>query len=119
MPELITSYSEIDAPGTPRKIIQEAVGHVNSGEERLSIALMQSPAGWSEPAQTPDFDEWMVVTKGAVNVAHDDGTLTVAAGQTVLVKAGERVQYSTPEGAEYVAVCLPAFHPDIVGREAE
>ena len=119
MPQLISTYTRIDAAGTPPKIIEEAVGRVNSGEERLSIALMTAPAGWSEPAQAPDFDEWTVVTEGAMDVVHDGGTMTVEAGQTVLVKAGERVQYSTPNGAKYVAVCLPAFHPDTVNRDDE
>lgn len=119
MPELISTYTRIDAAGTPPKIIEEAVGHVNTGEDRLSIALMTAPSGWSEPAQAPDFDEWTVVTEGSMDVVHDGGTITVEAGQTVLVKAGERVQYSTPNGAKYVAVCLPAFHPTTVNRDDE
>ena len=119
MPELIATYTRIEAAGAPPKIIEEAVGHANTGEDRLSVALMTAPAGWSEPSQTPDFDEWTVVTEGSMDVIHDDGTLTVEAGQTVLVKAGERIQYSTPNGAKYMAVCLPAFHPTTVNRDAE
>lgn len=98
-------------------MIEEAVGRVNTGEERVSVALMTAPAGWSEPAQQPDFDEWTVVTDGEMDVEHEGGTMTVKAGQTVFVKAGERVRYSTPRGAKYVAVCLPAFHPDTVNRD--
>jgi len=119
MPELIEQYTQIAAAGTPPKIIEEAVGRVNSGEDRLSIALMTAPAGWAEPFQTPEFDEWTVVTDGAMDVEHDGGTMTVTAGQTVLVRAGERVRYATPEGAKYVAICLPAFHPDTVNRDPE
>jgi len=119
MPELISSYTQIPAPGTPPKIIDEAVGRVNTGEERLSIALMTAPAGWAEPFQTPEFDEWTVVTEGEMDVEFDGGTMTVTAGQTVLVRPGERVRYSTPNGAKYVAICLPAFHPDTVRRESE
>ena len=119
MPELIGSYTQIPAAGTPPKIIEEAVGRVNTGEDRLSIALMTAPAGWAEPFQTPEFDEWTVVTEGAMDVEFDGGTMTVPAGRTVLVRSGERVRYSTPSGAKYVAICLPAFHPDTVRREAE
>ena len=78
---------------------------------------MRSPAGWEEPAQTPEFDEVTLVLAGAVHVEHDGGVLVVAAGQAVLTRAGERVRYTTPDGAEYVAVCLPAFAPDTVNRE--
>lgn len=120
MPELISAPSRIEAAGTKPKLIDEIVGAINTGETRLSIAHMRSPSGWVEPAQRPEFDEWTYVLAGAVELEHDGGTLEVSAGQAVLVHAGERVRYATPgpEGAEYVAVCLPAFSPDKVHREA-
>lgn len=120
MPELIPQASRIEAAGTKPKLIDEVVGAVNTGEDRLSIAHMRSPSGWVEPAQRPEFDEWTYVLRGAVSVEHDGGELEVTAGQAVLVRAGERVRYATPgaEGAEYVAVCLPAFSPGAVNREA-
>jgi mannose-6-phosphate isomerase-like protein (cupin superfamily) len=119
MPELIASPSRIEAAGTKPKLIDEVVGAVNTGETRLSIAHMRSPSGWLEPGQRPAFDEWTYVLRGAVHVEHDGGTLEVPAGQAVLVRAGEWVRYSTPgpEGAEYVAVCLPAFSPETVNRD--
>jgi ethanolamine utilization protein EutQ (cupin superfamily) len=117
MPELIERPSRVEAAGTKPKLIDEYVGRNNNGEERLSVAHMHSPAGWVEPAQTPEFDEYTVVLEGALDVEHDGGSTTVSAGQAVLVRAGERVRYSTPDGAAYVAVCLPAFSPDTVHRE--
>jgi uncharacterized cupin superfamily protein len=117
MPELIAEPARVEAAGTKPKLIDEHVGRVNTGEERLSIARMRSPAGWVEPGQRPDFDEYTLVLAGSVHVAHEGGTLEVGAGQAVLARAGEWVQYSTPEGAEYVAVCLPAFSPDTVHRD--
>ena len=119
MPELIPQPSRVEAAGDPPKLIDEFAGRVNSAEERLSIARMRSPKGWSEPFQVPEFDEWTVVLRGAVHVEFDEGVLEVGAGQAVLVHAGERIRYSTPEddGAEYIAVCLPAFAPDTVHRE--
>jgi ethanolamine utilization protein EutQ (cupin superfamily) len=117
MPELIAQPSRVEAAGTKPKLIDEHVGRVNNGEERLSIARMRSPAGWVEPGQTPAFDEYTVVLAGALHVEHADGTLEVGAGQAVLARAGEWIRYSTPEGAEYVAVCLPAFSPDTVHRD--
>jgi mannose-6-phosphate isomerase-like protein (cupin superfamily) len=119
MPQLIEQPTQIEAPGEPPKIIREHVGRVNTTEDRVSIAHMTSPSGWGEPFQTPEFDEWTLVLAGSVRVEHDGGVLDVDAGQTVLVRAGERVRYSSPgpEGADYVAVCLPAFSPDTVGRE--
>jgi mannose-6-phosphate isomerase-like protein (cupin superfamily) len=119
MPELIETATRVEAAGEPPKLIDEFAGRVNTGEPRVSIARMRSPHGWSEPFQTPEFDEWTLVLKGAVQVDSDDGVLTVEAGQAVLVRAGERIRYSTPgpEGAEYVAVCMPAFTPDTVHRE--
>lgn len=117
MPQLIESPTRVEAAGTKPKLIDEFVGRVNTGEERLSVARMRSPAGWVEPGQRPDFDEWTVVLDGTMHVEHESGTLAVPAGQGVLVRAGEWVRYSTPDGAEYVAVCLPAFAPDTVHRD--
>jgi ethanolamine utilization protein EutQ (cupin superfamily) len=117
MPELIAQPSRVEAAGTKPKLIDEHVGRVNTGEERLSIARMRSPAGWVEPGQTPDFDEYTLVLAGTLHVEHADGTLEVGAGQAVLARAGEWIRYSTPEGAEYVAICLPAFSPDTVHRD--
>ena len=119
MPELISQPTRVEAAGEPPKLIDEFTGRVNTGEDRLSLARMRSPSGWSEPYQVPDFDEWTLVLRGAVQVDHDGGSMTVEAGQAVLVHAGERIRYSTPgaDGAEYVAVCLPAFSPDTVHRE--
>jgi mannose-6-phosphate isomerase-like protein (cupin superfamily) len=121
MPELIASPSRVQAAGTKPKVIEEYVGRVNTGEARLSLARMRSPQGWLEPGQRPEFDEWTLVLDGELHVEHDDGSLDVAAGQAVLVRAGEWVRYSSPhpDGAEYVAVCLPAFGPEIVHRDAD
>lgn len=119
MPTLIEKPTRVQAAGTKPKTIDEFVGHVNSKESRLSVALMNSPAGWVEPAQKPEFDEWTLVLEGALHVEHDGGTLEVKAGQAVLAHAGERVRYSTPGGARYVAICLPAFAYDLVHREGE
>jgi ethanolamine utilization protein EutQ (cupin superfamily) len=117
MPKLIESPSRVEAAGTKPKLIDEYVGHVNTGETRVSVAHMRSPAGWVEPGQRPDFDEYTVVLEGALHVEHEEGTLEVRAGQAVLVPGGEWVRYSTPDGASYVAVCLPAFSPDTVNRD--
>ena len=100
------------------KLIDEYVGRVNSGDAHISIAHMRSPAGWSEPGQQPEFDEFTVVLKGAMTVEHKGGAMEVRAGQAVLAQKGEWVRYSTPQGAEYVAICLPAFSPDTVHRDA-
>jgi quercetin dioxygenase-like cupin family protein len=118
MPQLIDSPSRVEAAGTQPKLIDEFVGRVNTGDERISVARMRSPAGWEEPGQQPEFDEYTIVLDGALHVEHDGGTLEVRAGQAVLAKAGEWVRYSTPDGAEYVAVCLPAFSPATVHRDA-
>ena len=120
MPEIIESPSRVEAAGTKPKLIDEFVGRVNTGDERLSVARMRSPEGWVEPGQRPEFDEYTLVIDGAVRVEHETGVLDVLAGQAVLVKAGEWVRYSTPEagGAHYVAICLPAFSHDIVHRDA-
>lgn len=118
MPRLITSPAVIDVPGG--KVIHEHVGRVNTGHHALSLAHMVAPAGWSEPAQRPDFDEVTLVLQGLLLVEHDGGIISAEAGQTIITEAGERVRYSCgPEGAEYVAVCLPAFSPDTVNREDE
>ena len=118
MPQLIESPVRVEAAGEPPKQIEEFAGRARNGEERLSIARMQSPAGWSEPGQRGEFDEYTVVLDGSLRVEGEDGTIDVSAGQAVLVRGGEWVRYSTPDGAEYVAVCLPAFSPDTVHRDA-
>jgi mannose-6-phosphate isomerase-like protein (cupin superfamily) len=111
--------TKVEAAGTPPKSIEEFIGRVNTRTEVLSIARMISPSGWKEPGQTPEFDEFTVVLKGTLRVQLRDREIDVAAGQAVVVQAGEWVQYSTPsaEGAEYIAVCHPAFSPSIVHRE--
>jgi mannose-6-phosphate isomerase-like protein (cupin superfamily) len=116
-PRLVPAPSRIPVPGG--KTIDEYVGHVTTGTADVSVAHMVAPGGWDEPAQTPDFDEITVVLRGTVRVEHDGGSLDVVAGQAVITRAGERVRYlaPTPEGAEYVAVCLPAFAPDLAHRD--
>jgi len=120
MPSLISKPTRITAAGNKPKLIDELVGRVNTGEARLSIAHMRSPAGWKEPGQRPAFDEYTIVLAGELLVENEGTALTVKAGQAVLVRAGEWVRYSTPgtDGADYIAVCLPAFGPDIVHRDA-
>jgi mannose-6-phosphate isomerase-like protein (cupin superfamily) len=119
MPTLIEKPTRITAAGNKPKLIDEYVGRVNSGEAGVSIAHMRSPAGWVEPGQQPDFDEYTLVLRGTLRVEHRGGALDVRADQAVLVRRGEWVRYATPgeEGAEYVAVCLPAFSPDSVHRD--
>ncbi len=117
MPELIEAPSRVEAAGTKPKLIDEYAGRVNNGETRVSVAHMRSPAGWVEPGQTPEFDEYTLVIGGELVVEHEGGSLSVKPGQAVLCRGGEWVRYSTPEGAEYVAVCLPAFSPDTVHRD--
>ena len=119
MPTLIAKPTRIASAGNKPKVIDEYVGLVNSRNEHISIAHMRSPGGWVEPGQTPDFDEYTLVFRGLLQVAYRGGTLEVRAGQAVLAHRGEWVQYSTPqpEGAEYIAVCLPAFAPDLVHRD--
>jgi mannose-6-phosphate isomerase-like protein (cupin superfamily) len=119
MPQLIAKPTQIIAAGNKPKIIREYIGRVNSNTAAASVAHMQSPVGWVEPAQKPEFDEYTVVLKGMLRVDHDGGTIDVRAGQAIITSAGERVRYSTPEegGAEYIAVCLPAFSPATVHRE--
>ena len=117
MPTLIEKPTRIEAAGTKPKTIEEFIGHVNSKTAALSVAHMQSPAGWLEPGQTPEFDEYTLVLKGVVRLTHKGGVLDVGAGQAVVAHRGEWVQYSTPEGADYISVCLPAFSPDTVHRD--
>jgi uncharacterized cupin superfamily protein len=120
MPELIAGPSRVEAAGTKPKLIDEYVGRVNTGEERVSVAHMRSPEGWVEPGQRPEFDEYTVVLDGCLRVEGEGSEpLDVRAGQAVLVRGGEWVRYSTPEagGAGYVAVCLPAFGPETVHRD--
>lgn len=121
MPTLIQKPTTITAAGNKPKRIDEYVGRVNNGEARASIAHMRSPSGWVEPGQRPTFDEYTVVLRGALRVEHESGALDVEAGQAVLTKAGEWIRYSSPgaDGAEYIAVCLPAFSPDTVHRDAD
>ena len=115
MPQLVEGPVRVPVPGG--KLIDEYVGRASTQSEGVSVAHMRSPAGWEEPAQRPEFDEVTLVLAGAVHVEHDGGVLEVGAGQAVLTRAGERVRYTTPQGAEYVAVCLPAFAPETVHRE--
>jgi mannose-6-phosphate isomerase-like protein (cupin superfamily) len=121
MPRLIEGPTVIQAAGQPPKRIEEYAGRVNTGHPGVSIARMISPAGWSEPGQRPEFEEITVVLRGMVRVEHEGGALEVRAGQAVISQPGEWIRYSSPEpgGAEYVAVCLPAFGPDIVHRDPE
>lgn len=117
MPILIPQATRIQAAGTKLKLIDEYIGRVNSKSTALSVAHMRSPEGWSEPGQTPEFDEYTIVLKGTVRVAHKGGHVDVRAGQAVIAHRGEWVQYSTPQGAEYIAICLPAFSSETVHRE--
>ena len=119
MPKLIESPTRIEAAGNKPKLIDEYVGRVNSGASHVSVAHMRSPGGWLEPAQTPEFEEITVVLKGVLRVEFDTGHFDVTAGQAVVTAPGERVRYSTPDpaGAEYIAVCLPAFSPASVHRD--
>jgi mannose-6-phosphate isomerase-like protein (cupin superfamily) len=120
MPTLIEKPTRIAAAGNKPKLIDEFIGRVNSGTAQLSVARMRSPGGWLEPGQTPEFDEYTVVLAGRLRVESKQGALEVAAGQAVITRAGEWIRYSTPgpEGAEYIAVCLPAFSPQTVHRDA-
>jgi len=120
MPTLIAAPTVIQAAGNKPKKIEEFVGRVNSKTAAVSVARMQSPSGWVEPGQTPEFDEYTVVLRGSLRVTSKQGTIDVEAGQAVITHKGEWVRYSTPgpEGAEYLAVCLPAFSPDSVHRDS-
>jgi mannose-6-phosphate isomerase-like protein (cupin superfamily) len=120
MPTLIPQPTRIQAVGNKPKIIDEYIGRVNSKTSAASVAHMRSPQGWIEPGQTPEFDEFTIVLRGILRVEHHGGTLDVRVGQAVIAHAGEWVRYSTPEegGAEYLAVCLPAFSRETVHRDA-
>ena len=115
MPLHVTDPTVI--PGVGEKVIRELVGNASTGTGSMSVARMTSPPGWEEPAQAPEFDEVTVVLEGRVVVEHDGGSITVRPGEAVLARAGERVRYSTPEGAEYIAICVRAFAPYTVHRE--
>ena len=119
MPQLIEGATIIPAAGSKPKIIEEYIGRVNSGTETVSIARMKSPAGWVEPGKTPRYDEYTVVLKGLLRVTDKDGVLDVRPGQAIITRAGEWVKYSTPHpgGAEYIAICIPAFSPETVCRD--
>ncbi len=119
MPTLISQPTRIQAAGNKPKLIDEYIGRVNTKTSAASVAHMRSPAGWVEPAQTPEFDEFTIVLKGMVRVEHKGGSLDVSAGQAVIAHAGEWVRYSTPDdgGAEYIAVCLPAFSLETAHRD--
>ncbi len=120
MPRFVAQPSRITAAGHPPKVILEYIGRVNSSTSELSLAHMKSPQGWVEPGQTPEFEEYTLVLKGLLRVTTKQGVLDVREGQAVIVSKGEWVQYSSPEpeGADYIAVCLPAFSPDTVHRDA-
>ena len=118
MPELIEAPVRVAAAGAPPKLIDEFAGRASNSEDRVSVARMRSPAGWKEPGQRPEFDEYTIVLEGTLQVESENGTLQVPAGQGVLTRAGEWVRCSTPDGAEYIAVCLPAFSPETVHRDA-
>jgi len=119
MPTFIASPTIIEAAGNKPKIIREFIGRVNSSDNKISIAKMTSPGGWEEPGQTPEFDEYTLVIKGMLRVETKGRTFDINAGQAIVTYAGEWIKYSTPnpEGAEYVAVCLPAFSPETVHRD--
>lgn len=121
MPRLISAPAVVKAAGTRPKRIEEYAGRVNTGHDAVSVARMQSPEGWEEPGQRPDFEEITVVLRGRLRVEHEGGALDVAEGQAVVTAPGEWVRYSTPhpDGAEYVAVCLPAFSPATVHRDED
>ena len=115
MPKLISAPTRIPVPGN--KLLDEYIGKVTTGDAGISVAHMRSPAGWSEPGQRPDFDEFTIVLSGALRVEHESGIMHVTGGQAVVASKGEWVRYSTPEGAEYVAICLPAFTMETVHRD--
>ena len=119
MPKLISEPKRIQAAGNKPKLIDEYVGRVNSGDDKVSIAHMRSPGGRAEPGQTPQFTEYTIVLRGLLRVTHRGGVMDMSAGQAIVTAPGEWVQYGTPnpEGAEYIAVCLPAFSPQTVHRD--
>jgi mannose-6-phosphate isomerase-like protein (cupin superfamily) len=116
-PTHVAAPTRIEAAGNVPKLIEEFVGRVNTSTRDVSVARMTSPAGWQEPGQTPEFDEVTVVLEDTVHVEYRGGTIDVQAGEAVVTRGGEWVRYSTPNGAQYVAVCLPAFAPDTVHRD--
>jgi quercetin dioxygenase-like cupin family protein len=116
VPKLIEAPTRIPVP--QGKLLDEYIGGVNSGDSHVSIAHMRSPAGWSEPGQRPDFEEFTLVLSGELLVEHESGVTRVKSGQAIVAKPGEWVRYSTPQGAEYVAICLPAFSIDTVHRDS-
>jgi ethanolamine utilization protein EutQ len=120
MPTLIAAPTQITAAGNKPKLIREYIGRVNSKTDALSVAHMSSPSGWVEPGQTPEFDEYTLVLKGLLRVEHKAGVIDVQAGQAIITYAGEWVRYSTPgaDGADYVAICLPAFSMETVHRDS-
>ena len=119
MPTIIKKSTRIKAAGNKPKIIDEFIGRVNSATEQLSIAKMKSPAGWAEPGQAPEFDEYTIVLKGMIRVETKDEIFDIKAGEGIITHKGEWIKYSTParEGAEYIAVCVPAFSPETVNRD--
>ncbi len=119
MPRLIEAPTRIEAAGNKPKLIDEFVGRVNTGHATVSVARMQSPPGWVEPGQTPEFEEITLVLEGRVRVEFEGGAIDVGPGQALITSPGEWIRYSTPEGASYIAVCLPAFAPDTVHRDTE
>ncbi len=120
MPTLISQPTQITADGNKPKVIREYIGRVNSKTDAVSVAHMTNPSGWVEPGQTPQFDEYTVVLKGMLRVDHASGSVDVHAGQAIIAHAGEWVRYSTPgpDGADYVAICLPAFSMEAVHRDS-
>jgi len=119
MPTKIVQATRIEAAGNKPKLIDEFIGRVNSGTAQASIAHMRSPGGWQEPGQTPEFDEYTIVLRGMLRVEHRGGAIDIRPGEAIIAHRGEWIRYSTPEaeGAEYIAVCLPAFSPDTVHRD--
>lgn len=119
MPTAIHEPTRIQAAGNKPKLIDEFIGRINSKDSQVSVAHMRSPEGWEEPGQTPEFDEYTIVLKGMIRVTHKDGSIDVRTGQAVIAHKGEWIRYSTPEagGAEYIAVCVPAFSMETVHRD--
>lgn len=117
MPIHVSESVIVPAAGEPSKSIREYVGQASDGTDELSIAWMSSPAGWTEPGQLPEFDEYTVVLSGTLHVEHSHGAFDVTSGQALIARAGEWVRYSTPDGAEYIAICIPAFSPETVNRD--
>ena len=119
MPTIIKNPTKIQAVGNKPKIIEEFIGRVNSSTEQISVAKMKSPQGWLEPGQTPEFDEYTIVLKGLLRVETKEKTFDIKAGEAIITHKGEWIRYSSPEpgGAEYIAICYPAFSPDTVHRD--